>query len=146
MGRSKWFLELSCSVQREQRDSSLWNNNKAYLPYRHAQNDFLLPYERLTWSIACPGSCETCRNMQQGASFYQVTGCCNDFLCKYVEKPINPERAITRYIIKGTTHSLMQHTIISCQNHIACPLSQSFDWKLTRKNPFCHCLPKRKSL
>lgn len=31
----------------------------------------------------------------------------------------------------------MQDVILPCQNPIACPLSQSFDRKLTNKNPFC---------
>lgn len=77
---------------------------------------------------------------------YQLKGCCNDFLCKYIEKSINPRRVITQYIIKGTIYSLTRVVILSCQNCIACLLSLSFEKKVTNKNPFCCCLWKRKSL
>lgn len=77
---------------------------------------------------------------------YQLKGCCNDFLCKYTEKSVNPRRVITQYIIKGTIYSLTRNAILSCQNHIACLLLLSFEKKVTNKNPFCCCLWKRKSL
>ena len=109
-------------------------------PRKSVQNDFLLPWEQPTWSIACPGSCKACSNAQQCVTVIS----CHDFPCKYLEKSINTERAITQHIIKWIIYSLTSDVILSCQNRIACPLSLSFERKVTNKNPSCCCLPKRK--
>lgn len=74
---------------------------------------------------------------------YQLKGCCNDFLCKYTEKSINPRRVITQYISKGTIYSLTWDVILSCQNCIACSLSLSFEKKSNQQKSFLLPLEKK---
>lgn len=75
---------------------------------------------------------------------YQLKGCCNDFLCEYPEKSINPRGVITQYIIKGAIYSLTWDAILSCQYCIACSLSLSFE-KKSNQQKFLLLLPFNKT-
>lgn len=140
--RYLWRYHTLC---KERGETGPWRPVKRLIshPRNSAQNDCLLHWKWPTWSTACPGSCKTCRNMPQ-CYCYQLKEYCNDFLCEYPEKSINPRGVITQYIIKGAIYSLTWDAILSCQYCIACSLSLSFE-KKSNQQKFLLLLPFNKT-